>query len=198
MISLEVIKSVLPWIGTALGGPLGGLATSFVADKLGLSGSTVDTVKSMLMGMTPEKLAELKAADQEFQIKMAALQIDSLEKMESLRIQGYQAEVSAATAVNTTMQSESASEHWPTYSWRPAIGFAVAFNLVSASLVVFVAYLFRPELVSQIPGMLTAQAALNGVAMPILGIASYFRGKAQVGEAAVPTTVHTTIVSSKG
>jgi hypothetical protein len=194
----ELIKSVLPWIGTALGGPLGGLAATFVGEKLGLPGASIDAVKSMLGGMTPEKLAELKAMDQEFQLKMATLQVDSLYKMEQLSVQAYQSEVAAAVAVNATMQAEAAAEHWPTYSWRPAIGFAVAFNLVSASIVVFIAYLFKPSLVSNIPEMLTAQAALNGVAMPILGIASWFRGKAQAGESGMPVTVSTTKVTTKG
>lgn len=195
---LDIIKSVLPWIGTALGGPLGGIATSFVADKLGLSGATTESIKSVLSGMTPEKLAELKAADQEFQYKMASLSVDSIQKMEALNIQGYQIAVQAAGDVNKTMQTESASEHWPTYSWRPAIGFAVAFNLVSASIVVFIAYIFEPNLVPAIPGMLTAQAGLNAVAMPILGIASYFRGKAQANAEALPVTTSTTVMTQKG
>jgi hypothetical protein len=96
------------------------------------------------------------------------------------------------------MQAEAAAEHWPTYSWRPAIGFAVAFNLISASIVVFIAYIFKPTLVSDIPNMLTAQAALNGVAMPILGIASWFRGKAQANDTALPVTTQTTVVTKKG
>jgi hypothetical protein len=187
---LDIIKAALPWIGTALGGPLGGAAASFIGDKLGLPSATVSTITSVLSGMSPDKLAELKEHDQDFQLKMAQMGYDQVYKLEQLN-QQFASE--SANAVNKTMQLEVTSEHWPTYSWRPAIGFSVAFNLMSASLVVFIAYMFKPDLVPQIPGMLTAQAGLNAVAMPILGIASYFRGKAQADP-----TVQTTPVSSKG
>jgi hypothetical protein len=183
MTSSDIITSVLPWIGTALGGPLGGAAASFIGSKLGVPNATVDAVKAALGGMSPEKLAEFKQHDEDFQAKMAALGYDQIYRLEQLN---QQFAIQAASDVNKTMQTENASEHWPTYSWRPAIGFAVAFNLISASLVVFVAYMFKSELVSQLPGMLTAQAGLNAVAMPILGIASYFRGKAQA-DPTVPT-----------
>lgn len=98
--------------------------------------------------------------------------------------------VAAAAAVNTTMQAEAAAEHWPTYSWRPAIGFAVAANVAITSLVVGLAFagviLFnRPaDQLAHIPAMIGAMAALIGVVVPILGIASWFRGKMQ----ADPTT----------
>lgn len=197
---LDLIKSVLPWVGTALGGPLGGVAASFIGDKLGLSGATVDTVKAVLGGMSAEDLAKYKQADQEFELKMATLKIDALYQLEELNLKYNEQAVLNAADINKTMQSEAASEHWPSYSWRPAIGFAVAFNLVSASVVVFVAYIFRPSLVGQIPEMLTAQAALNGVAMPVLGIASWFRGKTQEAsqKTDLPVETHTTVVTKKG
>lgn len=182
----DMIRMTLPWIGTALGGPLGGMATEFVAKKLGLSNTTVESVKAVLGGMSPEKIAELKSADQEFQLKMAELGYDQIHRMEELNAK-Y--EVANAADVNKTMQAETTAEHWPTYSWRPAIGFAVAFNLISASLVIFIGYIFKPELVPTIPGMLTAQAGLNAVALPVLGVASWFRGKAQADPAIQTATV---------
>lgn len=172
MNTLEVIKAALPWIGTAISGPFGGVAASFLGDKLGLTSATIDTVKSVLQGMTPEKLAELKIHDDDFAFKMAQLGYDQLYRLEQLNTQ-------QTDSVNKTMQAESASEHWPTYSWRPAIGFAVAWNLWVGSIIVLLAYTIRPELVPKVPEMLTALAGLNAVALPILGIASYFRGKAQ-------------------
>jgi hypothetical protein len=36
MNTTEIIKDILPWLGTALGGPLGGIAAGFIGDKLGL------------------------------------------------------------------------------------------------------------------------------------------------------------------
>ncbi len=100
--------------------------------------------------------------------------------------------VQNAANINTTMQAEAAAEHWPTYSWRPAIGFAVAIDLVLSVIVVFVAYVgvmfcdIKPEVLSYLPAMLGAMAALIGIASPILGIASWFRGKMQA-DPTIPT-----------
>jgi hypothetical protein len=101
--------------------------------------------------------------------------------------------VQNAADINKSMQAEAAAEHWPTYSWRPAIGFAVAIDLVLSTLVVFIAYAgvmffnIKPEVLAYLPAMLGAMAALIGVASPILGIASWFRGKMQA-DPTVPTT----------
>lgn len=45
-----LIKTVAPWIGTALAGPLGGMAVTAAADALGLSDKTVDSVKQAITG----------------------------------------------------------------------------------------------------------------------------------------------------
>lgn len=197
MSAADIVKSLLPWIGTALGGPLGGVAANFVGEKLGLSDKTVSSVKAALSGMNAEELLKLKTAEFEFQIKMSEMGFDQIYRLEQLNINSA---TQNAADINKTMQAEASAEHWPTYSWRPAIGFAVAFNLVSSSFVVFIGYIFQPELVAQLPNLLTAQAGLNAVAMPILGIASWFRGKAQAEAAApvLPTSIQTTTVSTKG
>ena len=99
---------------------------------------------------------------------------------------------SNAAAVNQTMQIEAASERWPSYSWRPAIGFAVALNVAITSAVVGLSFslviLFArdPKPLEYIPAMIAAMAALIGVVAPILGIASWFRGKAQADPAIPP------------
>jgi len=100
--------------------------------------------------------------------------------------------VSSASDVNKTMQVEAMAEHWPSYSWRPAIGFAVSLNLLITSLTVAVAYIVvifmdkKPEILNYLPAMIGAMAALVGVATPILGIASWFRGKMQA-DPSIPT-----------
>ena len=52
----SVISTVAPWIGTTLGGPLGGLAITAVAEALGLSDKTEDAIKAAITGATPEHL----------------------------------------------------------------------------------------------------------------------------------------------
>lgn len=63
------IKTLAPLIGTALGGPLGGAAASFIADKLGVHEKTVQAVTEVLNSgkLTPEQLTSIKQAEIEFQ-----------------------------------------------------------------------------------------------------------------------------------
>jgi hypothetical protein len=67
------------------------------------------------------------------------------------------------------MQTEAGSEHWPTYSWRPFIGFAFGVQL-------FGTYFVLPLLGMPVPAIPEfAWLSIGG----ILGVASFFRGKAQ-------------------
>lgn len=63
------LKTLVPMIGTALGGPLGGAAASFIADKLGLDSKEVKAVSEVLNSgkLTPEQISALKLAEIEFQ-----------------------------------------------------------------------------------------------------------------------------------
>lgn len=94
---------------------------------------------------------------------------------------------SNANTVNATMVAESQSEHWPQYSWRPAIGFSVAIAVLLSVLTVFTAYVAavftgNARGLESLPGILTAVAGIIAMVSPILGIASWFRGKKQAAE----------------
>lgn len=80
----SILKTVAPWIGTALGGPLGGMAVTAAADALGLSDKTEAAIKTALGGATPEQMLALKNADNDFALKMQALGFDSMAKMTAL------------------------------------------------------------------------------------------------------------------
>lgn len=69
----QLIKTVAPLVGTALGGPFGGVAASFIADKLGLEGKTVDAVTRALSDgkMTPEQISQIKLAELDMKKFMA-------------------------------------------------------------------------------------------------------------------------------
>jgi hypothetical protein len=115
-----------------------------------------------------------------------ALVLKFRETVLSQEVSFEQLAVQNAADVNKTMQTEAAADHWPTYTWRPTIGFAVAFNVFASSvlvLAVFVATIFgRKEAataVAQLPTVLGALAGINATVLPILGIASWFRGKMQ-------------------
>lgn len=69
-------------IGTALGGPLGGAAAAFIADKLGIEAKTVEAVTEVLNSgkMTPEQVAQIKLAEIEFQkfLKQNAIDLEKV------------------------------------------------------------------------------------------------------------------------
>lgn len=66
---MEWLKTIAPLIGTALGGPLGGAAASFIAGKLGIPDATITAVTDVLNSgkMTPEQISGLKLAELDFQ-----------------------------------------------------------------------------------------------------------------------------------
>ena len=73
----DIIKSVAPFMGTALSGPMAGAATKFIADKfLGDKEATEDQLKAFILGASPEELIKLKAIESQFKIKMKELEVD--------------------------------------------------------------------------------------------------------------------------
>lgn len=65
----DLLKTIAPLLGTALGGPLGGAAAAFIADKLGLDSKTVKNVSEVLNGskMDPNQIMQIKLAEIEFE-----------------------------------------------------------------------------------------------------------------------------------
>lgn len=162
-----------------LAGLLGGKNAEAVADKVvgiaqAVTGTTSGTAALGALQGNPELVAKFNEAVLAQEVELNRLAAKNAED------------------VNATMRAEVAAEHWPSYSWRPMIGFAVAIDLVGSAVVVLVAYVgvifFKvpAESLAYLPGMLGAMAALVGVASPILGIASWFRGKMQA-DPNVPT-----------
>lgn len=80
----NIIRTVAPWIGTALGGPLGGMAVEAAANALGLSDKTTDAVKQAISGATPEQMLALKKADQDFALQMQALGFKQVADLEAI------------------------------------------------------------------------------------------------------------------
>ncbi len=78
----DFLKSLAPMLGTAIAGPLGGVAASFLAEKLGLEGKTVEAVTEALSAgkMSPEQVASIKQAEIDFQKFLKTNAID-LEKV---------------------------------------------------------------------------------------------------------------------
>lgn len=72
----KVLGAVAPLIGTALGGPLGGAAGAALAKGLGLSATDEREIEAAIVGASPEVLAQLRKADNDFEVQMKALDID--------------------------------------------------------------------------------------------------------------------------
>jgi hypothetical protein len=146
----ELIKLV-PNIATWLGGAKAGE----VADKV------INIAKEVTgKDSADDAVSELKANPE----LLAAYQSKLLDQEVSL------SEIAAGVTkeVNVTMRSESASDHWPTYSWRPFIGFS--FGLYISSL--WLLPLFGKTASQLTPDIVLA---IGG----ILGVASWFRGRMQ-------------------
>lgn len=74
----SLLTNVAPLFGSTLGGPMGGVAMKFLADKF-TDGDT-GSVEDFLLSANPETLQQLKVAEMEFDKEMKRLDID-LEKV---------------------------------------------------------------------------------------------------------------------
>lgn len=75
---MDWLKTLAPLLGTALGGPIGGAAAAFIADKLGIETGTIEAVTEVLNSgkLTPDQLAGIKLAEIEFQKFLETNKID--------------------------------------------------------------------------------------------------------------------------
>lgn len=178
------VAKYAPLAGTLLGNPIAGsLVGGLVSSAMGVD-NTPDAV-NVALATNPEAAVKLRQMEVDKQVDLAKLQ-------NALAIAEVQAQAQNTSDVNKTMQAEAAAPHWVTYSWRPILGFCVGFNTAAASLLVMLSFgaMFSPAavavaatLVAQLPAVLGALAVINGTVLPILGIASWHRGRMQVVQA---------------
>lgn len=84
-----VIKTAAPFLGTALGGPLGGAAGKLIAVALGgdETKATPDDLAKLVQNVTPEQLLALKNADQAYALQLRQLNINEVKDLEALAMQ---------------------------------------------------------------------------------------------------------------
>lgn len=170
----NTVGKIAPTLGSLLGGKAGEVVGSLIATTLGVEN-------------TPDAVSEALRINPEIAYKLAELESNQKVKLEelvvSVAIKEFESITQNMTDVNSTMQTEAKSEHFLTYSWRPLIGYSAAANTLGGTLITFVAYIAalmgRPEGLANLPMILGSLAALTATTMPVLGVASYFRGKAQ-------------------
>jgi hypothetical protein len=182
----SILGGVAPTLATALsvvGGPAGmvaGAALRVVSSAVfGHPDGTSDQVTQAIQnGLSPDAITALQKADNDFKVQMA--QITAATDQASIK-----ADSVAISDINTTIQTEAKADHWPTYSWRPFVGFCFGLLGVASGVTVAGAYVgvmffhTDPSVLAQLPGMLGAEAAVMATMAPVLGIASFFRGKMQ-------------------
>mgnify|MGYP003656114020 FL=1 len=81
----NVVGAVAPTLGTALAGPMGGMAAKMIAEVLGVP-NTSKAIEKAVAEATPEQLLELKKAEQAFELQMKELDVDVF-KLETADIQ---------------------------------------------------------------------------------------------------------------
>ena len=73
----DIVKSIAPTLGTALGGPMGGMAVKFLGDKLLGSESASETdVADFISSASPDTLLQVKGLENDFKTKMKELEVD--------------------------------------------------------------------------------------------------------------------------
>ena len=71
----DILKSVAPKLGAALGGPMGGIATKFIANKLlGNENATEEELALAIEGASPEDLARLKQIEYDYETEVLSIQ----------------------------------------------------------------------------------------------------------------------------
>ena len=71
----NLVGTVAPTIGTALGGPMGGMAANMISEVLGCDPEPKKIQKAMETA-SPEQLAQLKKVEADFEVQMKKLDID--------------------------------------------------------------------------------------------------------------------------
>ena len=83
-----ILKSAAPMLGAAIGGPFGGMAAKFAVEALGNPDAKPEDLPALLASATPEQIAAVKKADQDFQVRMRELGFDNEQKLAALAVDG--------------------------------------------------------------------------------------------------------------
>ena len=61
----NVVGAVAPTLGTALGGPMGGMAANMISEVLGVPNNP-RSIEAAIQNATPEQMPQLKKAEKDF------------------------------------------------------------------------------------------------------------------------------------
>ena len=121
----DILKSVAPVLGTAIGGPFGGAAAKFIGEKLlGNPDASEADISDYIIGASHAQLTEIKKLDNDFDVQMKQLDVDIL-KIES-------------ESVTARHKTDMSSDSWLSKNVRPlALVFLTVTTMVLAYLSIF-------------------------------------------------------------
>lgn len=151
----------LPLLGAALPIPGGMAIGAALASAISSKSTKPEDILATIAG-NAENLQKAKEFEATHQTALLQLQMN-------YEIEMRKADSGDIENVNLTMQEEAKSDHWPTYAWRPFNGFLFG-------IMVFCTYFILPILHIPVPSI--PETVWMGWGA-ILGVASWFRGKAQ-------------------
>lgn len=169
---MDFLKTVAPWLVTALTGGVPGIAAmaaSAIAGKLGLSDGSVDAVKAVLTGqqVTPEQLLALKQADDDFALKMRQAGFTHAENMAGIQVQADK----VAADDRASARNFAATEHDHT-----ARNLAYMYT-VALFAVIGLEFLLAARQIRVDDGVMRALDTLFGILIAmVLGSKEYFFG----------------------
>ena len=130
----DVLKTVAPFIGTAVGGPIGGIATKALMDGLLGEDATEEKLQKVIANATPEQLATIKKIEADFKVTMEELGVDIF----ALEVE----------------DKKSARAMFSVNMW-PQIGLTIVF--ISGFFIIFAVLIVFSEHMANIPGWLQGQ-----------------------------------------
>ncbi|CAB3804899.1 hypothetical protein LMG28690_06134 [Paraburkholderia caffeinilytica] len=169
---MDFLKTVAPWLVTALTGGVPGIAAmaaSAIAGKLDLADASVDAVRSALTGqqMTPEQLLALKQADDDFALKMRQAGFTHAENMAGIQVQADR----VAADDRASARNFAAVEHDHT-----ARNLAYMYT-VALFAVIGLEFLLAAQQIKLDDGVMRALDTLFGILIAmVLGSKEYFFG----------------------
>lgn len=133
----SIIKTVAPWIGTALSGPLGGMAVEAAANALGVGEKTTDALKQALAGATPDQMLALKKADQDFSVRMQELGFKNVETLENIAAGDRDSARKMQMSVPSRMPAILTTFVWGLFAITLVVLFIVAIPSGNRDLIVY-------------------------------------------------------------
>ncbi|HDR9062180.1 TPA: hypothetical protein QDB03_003815 [Burkholderia vietnamiensis] len=166
------IAMALAQFAPMIAGWLGGSKAEDVATKVvgvaqAVTGQSAPDAALAALQADPNLAMQFQIAVLEQQAQLAQIAAD-VTKAE------LAADAANTLAINQTMQVEAKADHWPTYSWRPFVGFCFAIAWIGDYLLLPILHGYNSAIVVPVVPP-EAWLAIGGV----LGVASFFRGRMQ-------------------